>query len=78
MSLTEAKMHLKMKYPSRQVMQAIDYDDSWYLLMAVEDPESIDYDSPWYAVNKRTGDVRTFNPIDQLEKFTDALYNRRV
>lgn len=77
-TLSDAQQYLKRKHPSRTITMSLDYDRDWYLFMAVEDPNSIDYDSPWYAVNKSTGSVRSFNPIDQLEKFTEALYNRRA
>lgn len=77
-SFVEAAKRLQNTYPTRQITQALDYDSKWFLFMAVENPNAIDYDSPWYAVNKHTGAVRTFNPIDQLEKFIDAMHNRRV
>lgn len=78
LNVKQAMNSLKKKYPKRQVTQAIDYDKTWFLFLAVEDPNKIDYDSPYYAVHKQTGKVCSYNPVDELEKFTDAIDNRQI
>lgn len=64
------------KYPKKKVTQIIDYDSKWFLLLAVENPNKVDFDSPYFAVNKQSGAIRSYSPIDDLDKFTEAIQNR--
>ena len=73
----DAIERVKQKYPKRKATQIIDYDNSWYLVAAVEG-NSVDFDSPYFAVNKHTGIIRTYSPIDDLEKFTEAIQERAI
>lgn len=74
----QAAAVLLKKYPQKKITMAIDYDSKWFIFMVVEDENSIDLDSPFYAVNKHTGDIRTYSPVDDLEKYTEAVYNHRI
>lgn len=66
------------KYPKRTITSAIDYDQKWYLFLAVENPKEIDYDCPIFAVNKQNGEVRSYSPMDELEKYTNAVRRRSI
>lgn len=74
----QAAAVLLKKYPQKKITMAIDYDSKWFIFMAVDDENSIDLDSPFYAVNKRTGDIRTYSPVDDLDNYTNAVQNRMI
>ena len=78
LNVQQAINALRKTYPKRQITQAIDYDSKWFLFLAVENPDRVDFDSPYYAVDKQTGAVRSYSPVDDLEKFTDAVYTRQI
>lgn len=71
----DAVKKIKEKYPKRRPTQVIDYDDHWFLVAAPSGNDT-DFDSPYFAVNKRVGIVRTYSPLDDLEKFTEAIQER--
>lgn len=77
LSKNDAIRILRRKYPQRRPTQFIDYDNDWFLIAAVEG-NSMDFDSPYFAINKQSGVIKTYSPIDDLEKFTDAIQNRAV
>ena len=72
----QAASALKQKYPKRRIVNAMDYNTSWWLFEAVEG-NGIDYDCPLFAVNKRTGTVRAYS-MNDMDAFTDAYLNRRI
>lgn len=72
-SLEKAKVLFKQKYPKREVMKIMDYDSVWYLFEAVEDRNVRDFDSPFFAVNKQTGTVRTYSPMDDIDNFMSVV-----
>lgn len=73
----DAIQRVKQRYPKRKATQIIDYDDHWWLIAAPEG-NAVDFDSPYFAVNKKTGIVRTYSPMDDLEKFTEAIQERAI
>lgn len=62
-------------FPGVKVKEIFDYSGEWYMVMAT-DKDDIDYNSPYYLVGKTNGRVCTFNPLDDLDKFDDALKNK--
>lgn len=64
------------KYPKRTAVQIIDYSSKRFLVAAVENTETTDLDSPYFAVDKQTGEIRTYSPVDDLERFTAAIQTR--
>lgn len=66
------------RFSNLTVLKCIDYDDSYYVLEAVEDPDITDYNLPYYAVDKNNGKVTSFIPTLDLDAFFDALENRTV
>lgn len=78
MVVEEAVKILKKKYPKKTVTMAIDYDSKWFLFLVVDDPNKMDEDSPFYAVNKKTGAIRSYSPIDDLDNYTEAVQNRVI
>ena len=71
----QAVTNFKRKYPSQQVTAIIDYDSHWWIVEAPENGE-LDYNLPYYGVNKQNGAIKTFTPMEDIEKFTNALRNR--
>lgn len=67
---------VRKKYPKRTAVQIIDYSSKWFLVAAVENTETTDLDSPYFAVDKQAGDIRTYSPADDLERFTAAIQTR--
>ena len=59
-------------FPGIKLRELFDYDDRYYLVIATE-KEGVDYNCPYYLVDKYEGAVHAFNPLDDLDKFDDAL-----
>jgi hypothetical protein len=76
-NIVDASKKLLSVHPERNITAGYDYDEKWWLFEAVENDE-VDYDSPYYVVNKITGDVRTYSPIEELDKFDYVLNNKRI
>lgn len=74
MTAKEAANNLRKIHNKLTVTSCKDYDSNYYIFTALEDPNEIDYNCPMYAVNKRTGKVTYFTPMEDLDKFLDAKY----
>lgn len=77
-SVKKAVSLIRKKHPSLTVKSGVDYNDSYYVFEAVENPNEIDYNSPYYAVHKRTGVVSSFYPLENIDEFINAYKNRRL
>ena len=77
-TLKDAIKALDKKWPGLTVVDAIDYDEKYYVLTAVENPKEVDYNDPYYAVDKKTGDVYSFDPTSDLPKFARASYEKKL
>ena len=60
------------------VTTVVDYDNNSFLVEAMEDLDNPDKNDPWYRVNKKTGKTTPFSPMFEMDKFFDAIENRRV
>lgn len=75
-AVKEASDIVKRKYPNRRIMNAMDYDRTWWLFEAVES-DTVDYNCPLVAVNKNNGEVRTY-ALEDIGTFMDAYMNRSI
>lgn len=76
-NVQQAITNLNRKYPKRKVTAAIDYDKYWWILEAPEEGKP-DLDAPYYAVNKQTGDIKTYSPMADLDKFSEVYPDKLV
>lgn len=76
-SVEQAVTNLKRKYPKRKVTGAIDYDSYWWILEAPEGDKP-DMDSPFYAVSKQTGEVKSYSPVADIDKFSEVYPDKLV
>lgn len=72
---TEVVSKVVKIFPGIKVKELYDYSNEWYMAMAT-DKEGDDYNSPYYLVGKTNGRVCSFNPLDDLTKFSTALEHK--
>ena len=77
MTAKEAYNLLNKKFPNLNVFSILDYDDNNYAFSG-SDGNYIGPESQNYLVNKRTGAIKYFSPMEDIEKFTDAIDNRSI
>lgn len=53
------------------------YDGIWYVFTALEDPDKEDDNDPFYKMDKITGKILPYSPIEDLDKYSNALYKQR-
>lgn len=73
----EAYNILKNKFQGLNIFSVIDYDSNKYVFGASENYE-IGYNTMYYSVNKRTRTIQRFNPMDDLDLFSDAIDNKSI
>lgn len=78
MGADEIKTIFKRTHKSLNVLKIADYDDSNYIIEAVEDEEKIDYNAPFYLMNKESKVVIPFSPLENIEKFRKAFKDRLI
>ena len=76
-SAKEAYILLKKKFPNLNVFSILDYDDNNYAFSGSEG-DYIGPESQNYLVNKRTGFIKYFMPMEDIDKFSDAIDNRSI
>lgn len=72
------KKVFQKKYPKLTITTIADYDKSYYIVEALENPNKPDFNSPWYGFNKRTGVITNFSPTADLDKFFNSVRNRML
>lgn len=77
-SVKKAYALLKEKFPKRTVTEAAEYDNRFWVFVAVEDPNQMDFGNPFYLVDKRSGEIHNFSPVNDPNKFNDAFLNRGI
>ena len=76
MTLQQAEIKLKEKYPQKKIIAGGDYDEDHYVIEAVDtDKDPSDQVDPYFGVDKKTGEISNFMP-DDLEKFINCLYSK--
>lgn len=78
MGADEIKTIFKRTHKSLNVLKIADYDDSNYIIEAVEDEEKVDYNAPFYLMNKESKVVIPFSPLENIEKFRKAFKDRLI
>lgn len=79
MTVGEAINALNKKVPGRKIEKACEYKGN-YLFIA---PDSKlgpfnDFSDPIFIVNKNSGEVSKFVPIEDLDGFRDAILNHEI
>ncbi len=74
----KAKEIMKRKLPDLTVTSGCDYDEEFFVFEAVKDVNKTDYNCPYYAVSKQVGEVYGFTPMEDLDKFFDAMDTRSL
>lgn len=60
------------KYPDLNLRRAGDYDSNYYIVEASR-IDSRDYSDPYYLVSKEDGEVYFYNPVMDLDKFSNSM-----
>lgn len=63
--------------PEGKVLTFADYDAQYYIANVGSQTDS-DYSGIWYRVDKKTGDIYSFAPFEDLKKFNEALSKRML
>ena len=76
MTPQEAYRFFTKKHKGLIVTECIDYSPTHYIFVAVADLENFDFSDPYYAVDKRSGLVTYFTPMEDLDKWFEACEKR--
>ncbi len=74
----EAYFRFKAEHKDLEVKEACLYKGKAYIFIAPRVKEGRDYNDPFYAVDRRTGKVSHFQPMNDLEGFQMAMFNNPV
>lgn len=74
-SLEECKKIFKNKFPNLTITNVVDLDKNSYVFTALLNPNKVNDNDPFYMINKNTGKISEYNPILDLERYSNALYN---
>lgn len=61
----------KKVHSDLEVKEIYDFDKNTYMICAMDGDD--DYNAPYYLMNKATGTVRAFSPLENLDAFSKAL-----
>lgn len=76
MTLEECKSLFNKKHPNLTITNAVDLDRVSYVFTALEDPNKNDDNDPFFKIDKVTGSIRPYSPIEDLDKYSNALYRQ--
>lgn len=76
LSLDECKSIFNKKHPELTITNAVDLDRIWYVFTALEDPNKPDDNDPFYKIDKFSGKIKAYSPIEDLDKYSEALYRQ--
>lgn len=74
----EAIARFSKKYEGLTITNAVDYNDDWYILTAVESPNETSYSNPYYAVSKKDGTIASFYPAAEIAQYFKAVRERSI
>lgn len=74
----EAIARFSKKYEGLTITNAVDYNDDWYVLTAVESPNETSYSNPYYAVSKKDGTIASFYPAAEIAQYFKAVRERSI
>lgn len=72
-TVTEATNIFSKKNPTLTITKAVDYDENYYLIEAMEHPNKPNYGDPYFGVSKKDGSIFNYSPAGDLMKFTKAM-----
>ena len=72
-SLEQAKSIIESKFEGAKAEAAYKYDDKFYLIVAPSG--NGDTNDPFYLVDIGSGKYRFLNPLEEIDKFNDAMEN---
>lgn len=73
-----AALLAESKVKNTTATAVIDYDDQYYIVELIDNDaaDGMDMNCPYVAVNKKNGSVVGFTPMEDPDKFFDAVENR--
>lgn len=78
-NLLKAKNIIYNTFPDKRIELSLDYDDNAFLFSVVsKNNNEPDYNSPWWLVRKDTGEVLSFTPFEDLDKFYYAIDHKVI
>lgn len=78
MTVEQAKGVFRKEYPDKDIKAIAAFDNSSFLFVAMDKGNSKEVGDPNYLINKKTGKITQFNPLDDIQKFNTALGKRRL
>jgi hypothetical protein len=75
-TINKAIDNIRKKFKGYHITQAINYDENWFVFCVLKNLDKVNFDAPYYAVNKQTGDICSFTPMMDLNKFIIASRER--
>lgn len=78
MTAQEAHDIFKKANPKLTITEMLNYSDKYYVITALENPNENDFNDPYFAVDKKTGKITRYFPMDDFENFIDARQHRQV
>lgn len=71
----EAYNIIKNKYSNMEIFSVIEFDSNHFLfgLKENENPNTV-----YYSINKNTGVIKYFFPMENFDKFSDAIVNNSI
>ncbi len=73
MTIEKAKAVFETEHPGLTVLKIFDWDDTRYVISAVEDPDRNDYVDPFFYVDKNDETIGSFAPGEDFERFADLM-----
>lgn len=74
----EAMSLFRKKFPELTITRAAVYDDTYYIVEALKNPNEVDYSDPYYVIDKNTGKISGFLPTDNLARFHAAFRDNSI
>ena len=63
--------------PKLIITDIVDLDQTSYVFTAVENPKQADYGDPFYKIDKITGKISPYSPINDLDRYTNAKQRQK-
>lgn len=72
----DAIRNIKKKFHDRDITEA--FDIGQYYIFCVPGNDKIDYSSPYFGVEKSSGRVVKYSPLDDIVRFNNARSNHQL
>lgn len=79
-TVSNAALFAEKAVKNTKATAVIDYDETYFVVELIDKSiaDDADINSPYVAVNKNTGSVVGFTPMDDPDKFFEAVEDRTV